>query len=156
MQKTLILVKPDAIQRGLFGNIVTRFEQKGLKLVGSKMIALGDEILEEHYSHVADKPFFTEMRRFMKSTPIVAMVWEGKEAVDVVRLICGGTNAREADIGTIRGDLAMSIQCNVVHASDSLEAAKEEVNRFFKPEEIFEYTKDEYIHLYTDVEAGRE
>jgi len=153
MQQTLVLIKPDAIQRGLFGNIVSRFENKGLKMVGCKMIALGDEVLEEHYAHVADKPFFAGMRRFMKSTPIIAMVWEGKEVVDVVRLICGGTNAREADVGTIRGDLSMSIQLNIVHASDSLETAKSEVARFFKPEEIYSYRKDEYLHLYTEEES---
>jgi nucleoside-diphosphate kinase len=153
MQRTLVLIKPDAIQRGLFGNITSRFEQKGLKLVGCKMIALGDEILQEHYAHVADKPFFTGMRVFMKSTPIIALCWEGKDAVDVVRLLCGATNAREADVGTIRGDLSMSIQCNAVHTSDSLETAKNEVERFFSPEEIFQYKKDEYLHLYTEDEA---
>jgi len=116
------------------------------------MIALGDSILEEHYQHIADKPFFGGIRDFMKSTPIIAMCWEGKDAVNVVRLLCGATNAREADVGTIRGDLAMSIQCNVVHASDSREAAKAEVNRFFSPDEIFEYQKDEYLHLYTEGE----
>ena len=152
MQRTLVLIKPDAIQRGLIGNITDRFERKGLKLVGLKMLALGDEILEEHYAHVADKPFFTGMRRFMKSTPILAMCWEGKDAVDVVRLLAGATNARQADVGTIRGDLSMSIQYNVVHASDSPEAAKEETERFFTPEEIFEYQKDEYLHLYTEDE----
>jgi nucleoside-diphosphate kinase len=155
MQRTLVLIKPDAIQRGLFGNITSRFEQKGLKLIGCKMIALGDAILEEHYSHVADKPFFVGMRKFMKSTPIIAMCWEGKSAVDVVRLLCGATNAREADVGTIRGDLSMSIQYNVVHASDSLENAKAETERFFTPEELFEYKKDEYLHLYTEDEAGK-
>ncbi len=154
MQQTLVLIKPDAIQRGLFGNIMRRFEDKGLKMVGCKMIALGDKTLEEHYAHVADKPFFVGMRKFMKSTPIIAMVWEGKEVVEVVRLLCGGTNARQADVGTIRGDLSMSIQYNVVHASDSLEAAKVEVERFFNPEEIFEYKKDEYLHLYTEDETS--
>ncbi len=152
MQRTLVLIKPDAIQRGLIGNITDRFERKGLKLVGLKMLALGDEILEEHYSHVADKPFFVGMRKFMKSTPIVAMCWEGKSAVDVVRLLAGATNARQADVGTIRGDLSMSIQFNVIHASDSAEAAKSETERFFKSEEIFEYQKDEYLHLYTEDE----
>lgn len=152
MQRTLVLIKPDAIQRGLFGNIVSRFETKGLKMVGCKMMALGNSILEEHYSHIADKPFFGGIRDFMKSTPVVAMCWEGKDAVEVVRMLCGATNAREADVGTIRGDLSMSIQCNVVHASDSREAAKEEIARFFSEDEIFEYSKDEYLHLYTEGE----
>lgn len=155
MEKTLVLIKPDAIQRGLVGNIISRFETKGLKLVGMKMIALGDNILEEHYSHIADKPFFPPMRNFMKSTPIVAMAWEGFEAIEVVRTLAGSTNARKADVGTIRGDLSMSIQYNVVHASDSPEAATEEINRFFDPAEIFEYDKGEYLHLYTDEEKSK-
>ena len=149
MEKTLVLIKPDAIQRGLVGNIVSRFETKGLKLIAMKMIALGDKILEEHYAHIADKPFFPPMKTFMTSSPILAMVWEGFEAVDVVRALAGATNARRADVGTIRGDLAMSIQYNVVHASDSLESAREEVARFFDPSEIFDYDKGEYLHLYT-------
>ncbi len=155
MEKTLVLIKPDAIQRGLVGNIIARFETKGLKLVGMKMIALGDRILEEHYAHIADKPFFPPMRNFMKSTPIVAMIWEGFEAIEVVRTLAGATNARKADVGTIRGDLSMSIQYNVVHASDSPSAAQEEVARFFENAEIFEYDKGEYLHLYTDEEKSK-
>lgn len=152
MEQTLVLIKPDAIQRGLVGNIVARFEIKGLKLVAMKMIALGDKILEEHYAHIADKPFFSPMRKFMKSSPIVAMVWEGVEAIDVVRTLAGVTNSRKADIGSIRGDLSMSIQYNVVHTSDSPEAATNEVARFFDTSEIFEYDKAEYLHLYTEEE----
>lgn len=154
MERTLVLIKPDAIQRGLIGNIMNRFERKGLKLVAMKMLAVGDDILEEHYAHIADKPFFVGMRKFMKSTPIVAMCWEGKEGIEVVRLLCGSTNSRKADVGTIRGDLSMSIQYNIVHASDSPEAARDELNRFFKPEEFFLYQKDEYLHLYTEDEKG--
>jgi nucleoside-diphosphate kinase len=156
MQQTLVLIKPDAIQRGLVGNIVGRFERKGLKLIGMKMLALGDEVLEEHYAHIADKPFFAGMRNFMKSTPIIAMCWEGVSAIDVVRQLCGSTNSREADVGTIRGDLSMSIQYNIVHASDSEKAAKEEIHRFFEPEQLFDYRKDEYLHLYTNDEKGEE
>lgn len=154
MQKTLILIKPDAVQRGLVGNIISRFETKGLKLAGMKMMTFGDTILEEHYSHIADKPFFPPMRDFMKSSPVVAMVWEGKEAIDVVRNLAGATNSRQADVGTIRGDLSMSIQYNVVHTSDSPETAKAEVKRFFQEEEIFHYDKGEYLHLYTDDEKN--
>lgn len=156
MQQTLVLIKPDAIQRGLIGDIISRFERKGLKLCGMKMIALGDEILKEHYSHIADKPFFGGMKNFMKSTPIIAMCWEGKSAVNVVRLLAGATNAREADVGTIRGDLSMSIQYNVVHASDSVEAAKDEIDRFFLANEIFDYDKGEYLHLYTEDEKRKD
>lgn len=154
MEKTLVLIKPDAIQRGLTGNIISRFENKGLKLTGIKMIALGDDILSDHYSHIADKPFFAGLKKFMTSTPIVAMVWEGKSAVNVVRMLCGITNGREADIGTIRGDLSMSIQQNVVHSSEDLNAAKEEVSRFFKEDEIFHYEKDEFLHIYSEDERN--
>jgi nucleoside-diphosphate kinase len=139
MEKTLVLIKPDAVQRGLIGEIVSRFEKKGLKLVGMKMIQLNDEILADHYSHIATKPFFKGIAEFMKSTPIIACCWEGLDCVNTVRNLTGVTKAREAAVGTIRGDMAMSIQANVAHTSDSLEAAEIEVNRFFKPEEIFSY-----------------
>ena len=152
MQRTLILVKPDAIQRGLVGEVITRFERKGLKMVGCKMISLDEAILREHYAHISDKPFFPGVEKFMKSSPVVAMVWEGLEAVDAVRLIVGITKAREADAGTIRGDLAMSVSCNVIHASDSLETAEKEVKRFFKEDEMFEYFKSEWEHVYGEDE----
>lgn len=139
MEKTLVLIKPDAVQRGLIGEIVSRFEKKGLKLVGMKMIQLNDEVLADHYSHIATKPFFKGIAEFMKSTPIVACCWEGLDCVNTVRNLTGVTKAREAAVGTIRGDMAMSIQANVVHTSDSLEAAAVEVKRFFKDEEIFSY-----------------
>lgn len=152
MEKTLVLIKPDAIQRGLVGEITQRFEKKGLKLVGMKMMRLDDALLREHYSHIADKPFFPGISKFMQSSPVIALCWEGLEVVDAVRILCGITKARAADAGSIRGDLAMSIQSNVVHASDSVENAKEEVKRFFNPEELFHYEKDEYIHVYAEDE----
>lgn len=151
-EKTLVLVKPDAIQRGLTGEIVTRFEKKGLKLVGMKMIGLDEAILREHYAHLADKPFFPGLAKFMQSTPIIAMCWEGLQVVDAVRKITGITKAREAEAGSIRGDLAMSVSCNVVHASDSVENAEKEVKRFFKEDEIYDYNKSEYVHVYADDE----
>ncbi len=152
MEKTLIIIKPDGVQRGLVGEVTRRLERKGLKLVGMKMMNLEEAMLADHYSHLKDKPFFGGIVNFMKSSPVVVQCWEGKDASNAVRLICGITNAREADGGTIRGDFAMSMQCNVVHASDSAENAKKEVARFFKPEEIFEYKKDEYIHVYAEDE----
>src|SRR5688500_389849 len=102
MEQTLVLIKPDSVQRGLVGEVIARFERKGLKLVGLKMMRAGDELLRDHYSHHADKPFFADLANFMKSSPLVAMVWEGKEAVESVRLLAGSTNARQADAGTIR------------------------------------------------------
>jgi len=152
MEKTLIIIKPDGIQRGLVGEIISRFEKKGLKIVAMKMISLDEEILRKHYSHIADKPFFHGTAKFMKSSPVIVFVLEGLECVNAVRLLCGITKAREADAGSIRGDLAMSIQCNVVHASDSKENAKEEIKRFFDDEDIFDYAKDEYMHIYADDE----
>ena len=152
MERTLVLVKPDAIQRGIVGEIIGRFERKGLKLVGMKMMALDEALLREHYAHLADKPFFQGLSKFMMSTPVIAMCWEGLECVEAVRLLCGITKAREAESGSIRGDLAMSISCNVVHASDSLENAEAEVRRFFKVDEIHDYEKSEYAHVYADDE----
>jgi nucleoside-diphosphate kinase len=139
MERTLVLIKPDAIQRDLAGDIITRLERKGLKLVGIKMISLDDELLDVHYSHLSGRDFFAEIKTFMRSTPVIACCWEGVDCVDTVRLLCGITKAREAEPGTIRGDLAMSVQANLVHASDSLETAQVEIERFFKPEELFDY-----------------
>ncbi|MEI7511553.1 MAG: nucleoside-diphosphate kinase [Candidatus Peregrinibacteria bacterium] len=152
LQKTLVFLKPDTVQRGLVGNILTRLENKGLKLVAMKMLALKDEVLHEHYAHVAGRDFFPPMKRFLKSTPVIVMIWEGIDAISVVRKLVGSTNAREADIGTIRGDLAMSGQFNMIHASDSEESATQEITRFFLPEEIFKYEKSEYLHIYSEGE----
>ncbi len=154
MEKTLVLIKPDAIQRGLIGEITSRFERKGLKLVGCKMMSLDEAILREHYAHIADKPFFPGVANFMKSSPVLAMCWEGLEAVEAVRLITGATKARQADAGTIRGDLAMSVSCNVIHTSDTSENAVKEVARFFKQDDLFDYSKGEYEHVYNDEERA--
>ena len=139
MERTLVLIKPDAIQRDLIGDIIRQFERKGLKLVGIKMMTLSNDLLEEHYSHLRGRDFFTEVKTFMRITPISACCWEGVDCVNTVRLLCGITKAREAEPGTIRGELAMSVQANLVHASDSLETAGVEIERFFKPEELFDY-----------------
>lgn len=154
MKRTLILIKPDALQRGLVGRITSYFEDKGLTLVGNKMIQLDDQLLADHYSHLVDKPFFAGIANFMKSSPVVAQCWEGYEAIDVVRTLCGVTNAREAAPGTIRGDLAMSIQSNLVHASDSEETAKAEVARFFSENELFAYEKKNYGYIYAPDELS--
>lgn len=140
MERTVLLLKPDAISRKLVGEITSRLEKKGLLLVGCKMAQLSDEILAEHYSHLTSKPFYPRIASFMKSTPIVAQCWQGKDAVTVIRNLVGVTNGREADFGTIRGDFSLSVQCNLVHASDSKEAAEVEVKRFFSGHELFDYT----------------
>jgi nucleoside-diphosphate kinase len=139
MERTLVLIKPDAMQRDLVGELIQRFERKGLKLVGIKMMALPDDLLDEHYSHLVGRDFFAEIKTFMRSTPIIACCWEGVDCVNTVRAMCGITKAREAAPGTIRGDLAMSVQANLVHASDSLETAEVEIPRFFDADELFEY-----------------
>ena len=152
MERTLVIIKPDAIQRGLIGEVTTRFEKKGLKLLAMKMVSLNDEVLKEHYAHLADKPFFPGIATFMKSSPSIVQVWAGLDVVNAVRILAGITKAREADAGSIRGDLAMSIQCNVIHASDSVEAAEAEVKRFFTDEELFNYDKGEWMHVYAEDE----
>ena len=152
MERTLVIIKPDALQRGLVGEVTRRFENKGLKLIGMKMMYLDDETLKQHYSHIADKPFFPAIAKFMKSSPAIFQVWTGLDVVGAVRILSGITKAREADSGSIRGDLAMSIQCNVIHASDTVENAEAEVTRFFKKEELFEYDKGEWVHVYAEDE----
>lgn len=154
MERTLVLMKPDGIQRGLIGEVVKRLERKGLKLVGIKMMTLDEAVLREHYAHIANQSFYPGVEKFMKSTPVIAMCWEGVEAIETVRLLAGITKARKADPGTIRGDFAMSVACNVIHASDSYDTAVKEVKRFFKPDEIFEYDKTEYMHVYLDDEIA--
>ena len=138
LERTLVLLKPCTIERALVGEIVSRFEKKGLRIAGMKMMQLDDAILAEHYAHLVDKPFFGILRDSMKRTPVVAMCLEGVDAISVVRKMTGSTNGRNADLGTIRGDYCMSNQQNIVHASDSPEAAQAELNRFFRPEEIFD------------------
>ncbi len=148
IERTIILIKPDAIQRGLIGQITRRFERKGLKLVGMKMMRLDDPLLDEHYCHISDKPFFADLKKFMKSSPVIAQCWEGVECVAAVRAIAGPTKGREAPAGTIRGDFSMSVCNNVIHCSDSVENATKEVKRFFKDSELYEYDKSEWAHVY--------
>lgn len=139
MERTLILIKPNAIQRGIMGDIVTRFERKGLRIAGIKMMYLTDEILAEHYAHLVERPFYPFLKASMQAAPVVACCLEGAEAVETVRLMVGVTNSRKALPGTIRGDFSMSGEQNVVHASDSAENAIIEIKRFFKEEELFDY-----------------
>ncbi len=149
-EKTLVLIKPDAIHRSLVGEIIGRVERKGLKIVGIKMMQLEDVLLESHYAHIKDEPFFVGIKKFMKSAPVVVMALSGINAVSAVRLIVGPTKGYEADAGSIRGDLSLSIQSNVVHASDSPETAKKEIERFFKEEELFDYTRQDFSYVYAD------
>lgn len=139
MEKTLMLLKPSALQRNLVGEVLSRFEKKGLRLAGIKMMVLDDAIVAEHYSHLLSKPFYPEIKASMQATPVIAVCWEGIEAVEVVRTMTGSTNGRKAMPGTIRGDYSMSVLENIVHTSDSLETAAVELKRFFKEEELFNY-----------------
>jgi nucleoside-diphosphate kinase len=138
LERTLVLLKPCTIERALVGEIVSRFEKKGLRIAGMKMMQLDDEILADHYSHLVGKSFFGILKESMMRTPVIAMCLEGIDAITVVRNITGSTNGRMADVGTIRGDYCMSNQQNIVHASDSPESAEIELKRFFRPEEIFD------------------
>ena len=142
MQRTLVLLKPDAIQRGLVGEIMSRLERKGSKLVGMKLMRVSVELAQQHYAEHVGKPFFDRLVRFITSSPIVAMVIEGENAVESVRATMGKTDPREAAPGTIRGDLAVSIGSNLIHGSDSAESAAREIGLFFSPDEILEYPRD--------------
>jgi len=141
MERTLVLCKPDAVQRGLVGQILSRFECKGLKLIGMKLRQFPKELLEQHYSDHKERPFFPSLVGFMGSGPVVAIALEGIDAISVVRGLMGKTNAREAAPGTIRGDLGMSFSNNLVHGSDSPESAAKELALFFpEAEEVVEWT----------------
>ena len=139
MEQTFIILKPSSIQRGLAGDVITRFQRKGIIIAGIKMMRLNEEILREHYAHLVDRPFFPSLVKSMMATPVIVMVLKGKDVVSVVRSMVGATNCRNAAPRTIRGDFGMSGQENIVHASDSPENAVIEIARFFKPEEIFDY-----------------
>lgn len=149
-EKSLIILKPDALQRNLIGEIISRFERKGLKIIGIKMMDIETAILDEHYAHIKDKPFYPGVRDFMKTCPVIVMALEGINAVSAIRLIVGPTKAWEANAGTIRGDFSLSTQSNIVHASENIEAGEIEVKRFFKKEEIFEYTKIDTDFIYAE------
>jgi nucleoside-diphosphate kinase len=149
-EKSLIIIKPDAIQRNLAGEIVKRFEQKGLKIIGLKMMNLENALIEEHYAHIKDKPFFPGIRDFMKATPVIVMALEGINAISSIRLLVGPTKAWEGTAGTLRGDFSLSTQSNIVHASDSVEAGVAEIARFFKDGEIFEYQKIDTDFVYAE------
>ncbi|MFS0656524.1 nucleoside-diphosphate kinase [Bacillus sp. 179-C3.3 HS] len=136
MDKTFLMVKPDGVERQLIGEIVTRFEKKGLKLVGAKLMSIPKEVAETHYGEHKEKPFFGELVSFITSGPVFAMVWQGEQVVDVTRQIIGKTNPKEALPGTIRGDYGLTVGKNIIHGSDSPESAEREINLFFKQEEL--------------------
>lgn len=154
MEQTLAILKPSAVDRCLIGDIISRIQKKGLIIAGMKMMQLDEKILREHYAHLVDKPFFPSIVKSMTASPVVVMCLKGVEAVKVFRAMTGVTNGRNAEPGTLRGDFCMSGQANIVHASDSVENARAEVARFFKPEEIFDYTYSNLSFYYGDDEIA--
>ena len=141
MERTLILVKPDGVQRGLMGEIVARFERRGLKLLGMKFIQMSQELANQHYAVHKERPFFNDLVSYITSGPVLAMVWEGKDAIAAARSTIGATKPAEAAPGSIRGDFGMEIGRNLVHGSDSPENGEKEANLFFKPEELVTWTR---------------
>lgn len=147
-KQTLILLKPDAVQRSLIGDIIGRIEKKGLKIVALKMLSVSPALAEKLYEVHKDKKFYTDLMLYITSGPIVAMVVEGEQVVEVVRLLIGSTDGAKAAPGTIRGDFALNIQKNVIHASDSEERAKFEISIFFNSSEILNYKKSDMNWIY--------
>ncbi|MEI3608032.1 nucleoside-diphosphate kinase [Pseudogracilibacillus sp. SO10305] len=148
MEKTFIMVKPDGVQRGLVGEIVNRFEQKGFKLVSAKLMQVSNELAEEHYGEHKERPFFGELVDFITSGPVFAMVWEGEEVIKTSRNMIGATNPQEATPGSIRGDYALTVGKNIIHGSDSPESAEREINLWFNENEISSYTKQDQDWIY--------
>jgi len=139
MERSLVLIKPDAMQRGLAGTIITHLEKQGLKMVALKMLHLDKALAQRHYAIHRDKPFFDSLINYISSAPIVAIVFEGKGAVEVIRKAMGTTDPAQAEAGTIRGDFGLDIERNTVHGSDSVKTAEEEIKLFFSEDEIFSY-----------------
>jgi nucleoside-diphosphate kinase len=141
MEKTFIMVKPDGVQRGLIGEIISRFEKKGFQLVAAKLMTVSQELAEKHYAEHKEKPFFGELVDFITSGPVFAMVWEGKNVIASARQMMGKTNPADALPGTIRGDYGVNVAMNIVHGSDSPESAEREIALWFKEEELIRYEK---------------
>lgn len=148
MEKTFLMVKPDGVQRNLIGEIVSRFEKKGYKLLAAKLMNITEELASEHYGEHKDKPFFGELVDFITSGPVFAMVWEGENVIATARKMMGATNPQEANTGTIRGDFGATVGKNIIHGSDSSESAEREINLFFEGNEILTYSKQDHTWIY--------
>ncbi|MBF7017084.1 nucleoside-diphosphate kinase [Staphylococcus durrellii] len=148
MERTFLMIKPDAVQRNLIGEIISRIERKGLKLVGGKIMTVDKSLAETHYAEHVDKPFYNNLVSFITSAPVFAMVVEGENAVHVARHIIGSTNPSEATPGTIRGDLGLTVGRNIIHGSDSVEAANKEINLWFNLNELSDYEQPRNPWLY--------
>ncbi|HOD52669.1 MAG TPA: nucleoside-diphosphate kinase [Candidatus Hydrogenedentes bacterium] len=141
VERTFVMIKPDAVGRRLIGEVIGRYEAKGLKLVGLKMQIVSRALAEKHYAEHLGKPFYPGLLDFITSGPTIQMVWEGEEAIAMARKLNGATNSREADAGTIRGDFGLTVQNNLVHASDAPDTAKREIALYFEPAELWEYSQ---------------
>lgn len=139
IEKTFVMFKPDCMKKNMLGKVIQRLLDAGLKLKAAKMVWLDDMALDMHYAHHKDKPFFPAFKEFMKSAPVIMSIWEGENAVSLVRELCGPTDSKNAPKGTIRGDFGLDIQENIIHASDSVETAKTEIQRFFTKNEVYEW-----------------
>ncbi|MBS3761547.1 nucleoside-diphosphate kinase [Halodesulfurarchaeum sp.] len=149
MERTFVMVKPDGVQRGLIGEIVSRFEDRGLKLVGAKLMQIDRELAEDHYAEHTDKPFFEDLTDFITSRPVFAMVWEGQDAIAQVRTMMGATDPADSDPGTIRGDFGLDMGRNVVHGSDTEPgSAEREIKLFFEDSELEDYERIDEPWLY--------
>ncbi len=148
MERTFLMIKPDALQRGLAGEIISRFEKKGFKLVGLKLMQISKDLAETHYGEHKGKPFFQPLVDYITSSPVVAMVWEGKEVIATARKMMGSTNPLEAAPGTVRGDYGVDVGRNIIHGSDSPASAEREISLFFKPDELLSYQRalDSWIY----------
>lgn len=148
MEKTFLMVKPDGVQRNLVGEIVNRFERKGFKLVGAKLMQISEDLASEHYGEHKERPFFGELVEFITSGPVFAMVWEGENVISAAREMMGKTNPAEALPGTVRGDFGVTVGKNIIHGSDSPESAEREINLFFNQNELVSYSKQDSTWIY--------
>ncbi|XP_074264989.1 nucleoside diphosphate kinase 4, chloroplastic-like [Silene latifolia] len=150
MERTFIAIKPDGVQRGLISEIVARFERKGFKLVAIKVVVPSKEFAQKHYHDLSERPFFNGLCDFLSSGPVIAMVWEGEGVIRYGRKLIGATDPQKSEPGTIRGDLAVVVGRNIIHGSDGPETAKDEINLWFKPEELVTYTSNTEKWIYGD------
>ena len=141
MERTLVILKPDAVQRGLIGQITARLEQRGIKLVGMRFIQIDNELAARHYAVHKGKPFYDGLIKYITSSPVVVQVWEGKRVIEIVRRTCGATNPIDADLGTIRADFGVEIGRNLIHASDGAETAAYEIPLYFKEEDLVSWPR---------------
>ncbi|RJS68638.1 nucleoside-diphosphate kinase [ANME-2 cluster archaeon] len=148
MEQTFVMIKPDGVQRGLIGEIISRIERKGLRIVAMRMCQITDETARRHYAEHVEKPFFSSLVDFITSSPVVQMIVEGENAVVVMRTMSGATDPKEALIGTIRGDFGLDVGRNLIHSADSLESAKREIAIHFTEEDVVEYTKADETWVY--------